>query len=111
MYVDYESGRTGTLFPVSADEFVAGPSVSTGFPVEVRIRAFSEFFRNARYIDAYGLTVARFDSKKMTPADARHIELAGKAGLGETDIGKLSVKKLLAGRWAKYEAIGDWREE
>ncbi|WP_396624282.1 alpha/beta hydrolase family protein [Luteitalea sp.] len=39
IYVDYESGRTGMLFPVGADEFVAGPSVSTGFPVEVRLRA------------------------------------------------------------------------
>jgi len=47
-------------------------------------------------VDAYGLTLARFDSKKMTPADARHIELAGKAGLGETDVGKLKVKKLKA---------------
>ena len=27
------------------------------------------------------------------------------------DLSKLSTKKLLAGRWAKYEAIGAWREE
>ena len=27
------------------------------------------------------------------------------------DLSKLTTKKLLAGRWAKYEAIGDWREE
>ena len=27
------------------------------------------------------------------------------------DLSKLSTKKLLAGRWAKYEAIGSWREE
>ena len=32
VYVDYESGRTGALFAVSRDEFIAGPSVSTGFP-------------------------------------------------------------------------------
>jgi hypothetical protein len=32
----------------------------------------------------------------MTPADVRHIELAGKAGLGETDIAKLKVKKVSA---------------
>jgi dienelactone hydrolase len=38
IYVDYESGRTGTLFALGRDEFVAGPSVSTGFPVVVRLR-------------------------------------------------------------------------
>ena len=27
------------------------------------------------------------------------------------ELSKLSTKKLLAGRWAKYEAIGAWREE
>ncbi len=27
-----------------------------------------------------------------------------------TALSKLSEKKLLAGRWAKYEAIGAWRE-
>lgn len=38
VYVDYESGRTGVLFALGRDEFVAGPSVSTGFPVTVRLR-------------------------------------------------------------------------
>ncbi len=38
IYVDYESGRTGTLFALGRDEFVAGPSVSTGFPIVVRLR-------------------------------------------------------------------------
>lgn len=39
VYVDYESGRTGALFPISRDEFVAGPSLSTGYPVVIRLRA------------------------------------------------------------------------
>jgi uncharacterized protein (DUF362 family) len=47
-------------------------------------------------VDAYGLTLAKFNNKNMTPADVRHIELAGKAGLGETDIAKLKVKKVSA---------------
>ena len=38
IYVDYESGRTGALFALGRDEFVAGPSLSTGFPVMVRLR-------------------------------------------------------------------------
>lgn len=39
VYVDYETGRTGALFALGPDEFVAGPSVSTGFPVVLRLRA------------------------------------------------------------------------
>lgn len=38
VYVDYDSGRTGALFAVSRDEFIAGPSVSTGYPVSIRLR-------------------------------------------------------------------------
>jgi dienelactone hydrolase len=38
VYVDYDSGRTGALFALGRDEFVAGPSVSTGFPVTIRLR-------------------------------------------------------------------------
>lgn len=38
IYVDYETGRTGALFALGRDEFVGGPSVSTGFPVAVRLR-------------------------------------------------------------------------
>lgn len=38
VYVDYDSGRTGALFAVGRDEFVAGPSVSTGYPVMIRLR-------------------------------------------------------------------------
>lgn len=38
VYVDYDSGRTGALFALGRDEFVAGPSVSTGFPVVMRLR-------------------------------------------------------------------------
>jgi uncharacterized protein (DUF362 family) len=47
-------------------------------------------------VDAYGLTLARFNGKNMTPADAKHIELAGKAGLGNVDVGTLKVKKISA---------------
>jgi uncharacterized protein (DUF362 family) len=47
-------------------------------------------------VDAYGLTVAKFNSKTMTPAEARHIEFAGKAGLGEIDVAKMKVKKVSA---------------
>lgn len=52
--------------------------------------------RKVASVDAYGLTVAKFNSKSMTPADARHIEFAGKAGLGEVDVAKLKVKKVPA---------------
>jgi uncharacterized protein (DUF362 family) len=52
--------------------------------------------RNVVCVDAYGLTVAKFNNKNMTPADARHIEFAGKAGLGETDVGKMKIKKVSA---------------
>lgn len=49
---------------------------------------------NVVSIDAYGLTLARFNQKQMTPADARHIALAAKAGLGEIDLATLKVKKV-----------------
>jgi len=45
-------------------------------------------------VDAYALTLARFNQKQMTPADAKHIELAAKAGLGQIDLAKLNVKKI-----------------
>lgn len=38
LYVDYESGRTGVLFALGRDELVAGPTVSTGYPVSLRLR-------------------------------------------------------------------------
>ena len=38
VYVDYDTGRTGALFALGRDEYVAGPSVSTGFPVVVRLQ-------------------------------------------------------------------------
>jgi uncharacterized protein (DUF362 family) len=50
--------------------------------------------RSVVSVDAYGLTLARFNQKVMTPADAKHIELAGKAGLGVIDVEKLNVKKV-----------------
>jgi uncharacterized protein (DUF362 family) len=52
--------------------------------------------RSVVSVDAYGLTVARFNQKQMTPADAKHIELAGKSGLGVIDLDKLQIKKITA---------------
>jgi len=52
--------------------------------------------RRVTTVDAYGLTVAKFNNKTMTPAEARHIEFASKAGLGEIDIAKMKVKKVNA---------------
>jgi uncharacterized protein (DUF362 family) len=49
---------------------------------------------NCVSVDAYGLTVAKFNNKNLTPADVRHIELAGKAGLGQIDIGRMKVKRV-----------------
>jgi len=50
--------------------------------------------KNVVSVDAHGLTVARFNQREMKPADARHIELAAKAGLGEIDLAKLKVQKI-----------------
>lgn len=52
--------------------------------------------RKVTSVDAYGLTVAKFNNKTMTPAEARHIEFAGKAGLGQIDVGKMKIKKVKA---------------
>ena len=52
--------------------------------------------RKGTSVDAYGLTVAKFNNKTMSPAEARHIEFAGKAGLGEIDVAKMKVKKVNA---------------
>lgn len=51
---------------------------------------------NVVSVDAYALTLARFNQRQMTPADARHIALAAAAGLGEADVAKLVVKKVTA---------------
>ena len=45
---------------------------------EVRIRAFSELFKNARYIDAYGLTETVGGDTFMEPG--REIEKIGSTG-------------------------------
>jgi uncharacterized protein (DUF362 family) len=50
--------------------------------------------RNPVCVDAYGLTVARFNNKQMTPADVKHLELC--SGLGEINVAKLKVKKVKA---------------
>jgi uncharacterized protein (DUF362 family) len=52
--------------------------------------------RKVTSVDAYGLTVAKFNNKAMTPAEARHIEYAAKAGLGPIDVAKMKVKKVTA---------------
>lgn len=52
--------------------------------------------RNVVSVDAYGLTLAPFNNKQMSVADVKHIELAGKAGLGKADLASLSVKKVSA---------------
>ena len=38
IYVDYETSRTGALFALGRDEYVAGPTMATGFPVALRLR-------------------------------------------------------------------------
>lgn len=50
--------------------------------------------RNVVSVDAYGLTLAQFNNKQMRVSDARHIELAAKAGLGNADLAALRVKKV-----------------
>ncbi|HEY3352392.1 MAG TPA: DUF362 domain-containing protein [Polyangia bacterium] len=52
--------------------------------------------RNPVAVDAYGLTLARFNQRQMTPADAKHIEIAAAAGLGPANVAKLKVKKITA---------------
>ncbi len=52
--------------------------------------------RKVASVDAYGLTVAKFNNKSMTPADVRYLEYAGKAGLGEIDVHRMRVKKVHA---------------
>jgi uncharacterized protein (DUF362 family) len=43
-----------------------------------------------------GFNTARFNQKKMTPKEVRHIALAAAAGLGQIDVSKLRIKKLRA---------------
>ena len=50
--------------------------------------------KNVVSVDSYALKVAKFNNRNMTPKDAKHIELAGLAGLGETDLSKLKIKKV-----------------
>lgn len=50
--------------------------------------------RNVVAVDVYGLGLAQFNHKQLSVADVKHLELAGKAGLGPTDVAKLNVKKL-----------------
>jgi uncharacterized protein (DUF362 family) len=52
--------------------------------------------RNVISTDVYGLRLAQFGGRKMSPADAPHLAKAGKAGLGELNLSKLSLKKLSA---------------
>jgi uncharacterized protein (DUF362 family) len=50
---------------------------------------------NVVSVDAYSLGVATFNNKQMSVADVRHIDLAGKAGLGNTDVRTLNVKTVV----------------
>jgi uncharacterized protein (DUF362 family) len=52
--------------------------------------------RSVVSVDALGLGLARFNQRQLTVADVPHIALAGKAGLGETDVSKLRVAKVTA---------------
>jgi uncharacterized protein (DUF362 family) len=45
-------------------------------------------------VDAYGLTLAPFHGRQLTPADVKHILLASQAGLGEADVAKIKVTRL-----------------
>lgn len=45
-------------------------------------------------VDAWGLGLAKFGGKAMTPADARHIALASAAGLGSIELSKLKVLRV-----------------
>jgi uncharacterized protein (DUF362 family) len=45
-------------------------------------------------VDALGLGLARFNQRQLTAADVPHIALAGRAGLGETDVSKLRVARV-----------------
>jgi acyl-CoA synthetase (AMP-forming)/AMP-acid ligase II len=67
---------------------------------EVRIRAFSEYFRNARYIDAYGLTESCGGDTFMEPG--REIEKIGSTGRAiahvEIEIRDDAGKRLPAGQ-------------
>jgi len=66
---------------------------------EARIRAFSEFFKNARYIDAYGLTETCGGDTFMEPG--REIEKIGSTGRAiahvEIEIRDDTGKRLLPG--------------
>jgi dienelactone hydrolase len=37
-YVDYATGRLGHLFAIAPDTFVSGPTVTSGYPVELTVR-------------------------------------------------------------------------
>ncbi|WGR93158.1 AMP-binding protein [Bradyrhizobium sp. ISRA443] len=67
---------------------------------EVRIRAFSEYFRNARYIDAYGLTESCGGDTFMEPG--REIEKIGSTGRAiahvEIEIRDDAGKRVAAGQ-------------
>jgi fatty-acyl-CoA synthase len=66
---------TRNAYDVSSLQWAIGGGEKTP---EVRIRAFSEFFKNARYIDAYGLTETVGGDTFMEPG--REIEKIGSTG-------------------------------
>jgi uncharacterized protein (DUF362 family) len=50
--------------------------------------------RDVVAVDAYGLGLARFQKRALTVAEVPHIDLAGKAGLGVTDLGQLGIAEI-----------------
>ncbi len=47
--------------------------------------------RNVVSVDAFGLSVAEFDHRRLTPKDVPHIARAGEIGLGEIDFDRIRV--------------------
>jgi dienelactone hydrolase len=81
LYVDYDNGRLGRLFPLRDGRFVSGPSVTAGYPIELtvvferdpsgRVSGFSwdrrdEPARQARRRTLYSVSPARFASADDT---------------------------------------------
>ncbi len=47
-------------------------------------------------VDAYGLSIARFDHKQLSVTDVAHIAHAGASGLGQTDVARMKVIEIEA---------------
>lgn len=64
VYVDYDSGRTGTLYAVGRDRFVGGPTMGTGYPVAIDVT----FERDAGGVGTRATVVRRGKSVQATRA-------------------------------------------